>query len=138
MRVARKLKSERHHWWPKALSQFWAAEDGYCTQLPWNGEEVRLEPGKFGSIKNAHHIKHGEDSPWNTTFEPMFNETDASFPHLVAWLLALNTRAAPLANAAAPVPALSHAAHLCRRQRTPIGLGGCLQHPSDEESAVPA
>jgi hypothetical protein len=89
-----KLKSADHHWWPKGLSKLWAADDGCVTQLSSNGREVRLQPDKFGAIRNAHHLKRGEDSPWNTTFEHVFNEADSNFPCLAAWLLTLDAKSA--------------------------------------------
>lgn len=92
--IGSKLKSADHHWWPKSLSKGWAADDGCVTQLSWNGREVRLQPHKFGAIRNAHHLKRGEDSPWNTTFEPVFDAADSNFPYLATWLMALKCKSA--------------------------------------------
>ncbi len=53
-----------------------------------------MQPHKFGSIKNAHHLKRGEDSPWNSTFEHVFGGADTSFPFLSTWLMALASKPA--------------------------------------------
>lgn len=92
MPVGSKLKSADHHWWPKSLSKNWAADDGCVTQLSWNGRAVRLQPHKFGAIRNAHHLKRGEESPWNATFEPIFHDADSNFPNLAAWLMTLESK----------------------------------------------
>ena len=79
---AKPLKSALHHWWPQSLSKFWAHTDGRVTQLSWDGKEVRSSPSNFGAIKNAHHIKFGDDNPWNSTFEHIFDAADSQFPEL--------------------------------------------------------
>lgn len=92
-----KLKSERHHWWPKSLSQFWKNEGGTVGWINPSGNIVRSPPDKFGVIKNAHHIKLSKDpavySPWDESFEAQFNAADSAFPRLIEWLSSINPQA---------------------------------------------
>lgn len=78
------LKTELHHWWPRTLADHWAAADGMVSVLRPDGTEHRAPPGAFGAITNAHHIKVG--GPWDTTFEPIFNEPDNEMAAFVQWL----------------------------------------------------
>lgn len=95
------LKSELHHWWPKGLSRFWADDDGRVTRLSWDGEELRLEPAKFGAIRNGHRIRL--QGPWDTTVEPLFDDADGNLPRFVDLLHGL------------PVPALKPASSYIER-----------------------
>lgn len=89
--MAKPLKTELHHWWPKSLSQFWANNDGFITKLSSDGSEVRSQPKRFGAIKNAHHVKMGDPSGlWDSTFETKFNKADNQFPDLIEWLYELD------------------------------------------------
>lgn len=91
----KKLKSERHHWWPECVSQHWAAEDGKTGWLKPDGSVVRVPPAKLGVIGNGHHIKLGNDgepSPWDQSFERVFDKADNAFPNLIKWFDALDRR----------------------------------------------
>ncbi|MEN9874220.1 MAG: hypothetical protein RL186_1117 [Pseudomonadota bacterium] len=88
------LKTELHHWWPRTLADHWAAADGMVSVIRPNGLVSRAPPGAFGAITNAHHIKLG--GPWNSTFEPIFNEPDSEMAAFVQWL---GTMEASLASA---------------------------------------
>lgn len=84
------LKTERHHWWPRSLSRFWADENGFAHQISWEGQVVRTVPGNFGSITNAHHIELAKrPTVWDTSFESVFGNADTRFPGLVEWLTSL-------------------------------------------------
>jgi hypothetical protein len=89
---ANSLKSALHHWWPRSLSKLWANDCGSLTQLWWDGKEVCSQPATFGAITNAHHIKFGHDSPWNSTFEHAFQYADEVFPDLAHWLRNLDIK----------------------------------------------
>lgn len=90
--MAKSLKSARHHWWPRSLSQFWTDAEGRTNQLSWNGEIARSDPAQFGAIRNAHHIRLAETvTPWDETFEPVFDAADRAFPSIVEWLYTLQT-----------------------------------------------
>jgi hypothetical protein len=78
------IKSELHHWWPKGLSRFWADTESKVTRLSWNGELLRLEPAKFGAIRNAHRIRL--EGPWDTSVEPLFDDADGNLPRIVELL----------------------------------------------------
>lgn len=54
-----------------------------------NGTVHRAPPGAFGAITNAHHMKMG--GPWDSTFEPIFNEPDNEMAAFVQWLATLET-----------------------------------------------
>lgn len=119
-RLGGKLKPAVHHWWPQSLSKHWAGADGCVTQLSWDGTEVRSPPANFGGIKNAHHIKFGEDNPWNSTFEQVFDRADSQFPDLVTWLLKLKTKSGP---ANAPFESRFIAQPLSSEHRTYLAEG---------------
>ncbi|WP_085340734.1 DUF4238 domain-containing protein [Aquidulcibacter paucihalophilus] len=92
------LKTELHHWWPRTLADHWAAADGMVSVIRPNGVVRRAPPGAYGAITNAHHIKVG--GPWNSTFEPIFNEPDSEMAAFVQWL---GTIEASLASADQPL-----------------------------------
>lgn len=83
------LKSELHHWWPRTLANHWAAGDGMVSVMRPDGTVHRAPPGAFGAITNAHHVKIG--GPWDSTFEPIFNEPDSELSEFVQWLATLET-----------------------------------------------
>ena len=78
------LKTELHHWWPRTLAEHWAAGDGMVSVIRPDGTALRAPPGAFGAITNAHHMKMG--GPWDSTFEPIFNEPDNEMAALLRWL----------------------------------------------------
>lgn len=83
------LKSERHHWWPECVSRHWAAADGTTGWLKSDGSCIRIRPDNLGVIGNGHHIKMGKDggpSPWDQSFERVFDKADSSFPKVIKWL----------------------------------------------------
>lgn len=92
----RKLKSERHHWWPRCVSRHWAAKDGTTGWIQPDGSEKRIPPDKLGMIGNGHHIKlgrtPGQSTAWDTSFEDEFDSADSRFPTLIAWLEGLERR----------------------------------------------
>lgn len=95
-----KLKTERHHWWPRCVSRFWAAADGRTGWIKPDGSEIRVPPEKLGMIGNGHHIKlgntPGSETLWDTSFESEFNVADSNFPSVISWLETLNRK--PIAN----------------------------------------
>ena len=54
-----------------------------------NGVVRRAPPGAFGAITNAHSMRNG--GPWDSTFEPQFDQPDNELPEFVQWLSALQT-----------------------------------------------
>lgn len=91
----RSLKSEKHHWWPECVSKHWAGQDGMTGWLQPDGTCKRIPPAKLGSIRNGHHIKLkniGVGSPWDQSFEGVFDAADSRFPDLLAWLMTLERR----------------------------------------------
>ncbi len=83
-------KTERHHWWPEAVSNFWCGEDG-CVSWLWPcGKVVRTKPGNLGVITNGHYVKlgrhRGEETAWDFNFEPVFGRVDSAFPHVINFL----------------------------------------------------
>lgn len=94
-----KLKSERHHWWPRCLSSRWAAEDGKTGWVKPDGSCIRLPPDQLGVIRNAHHITFGsgvgDSTAWDSSFEDEFDDADTHFPAVVAWLEGLERYSLP-------------------------------------------
>lgn len=108
-----KLKSERHHWWPEGVSQFWKDEDGFVTRTSSDGNKAKAPPKNFGVIGNAHHIKFGvrgnEGTFFDESFEGEFQKADDNFPSVIEWLHSLDRpipkTGAPLAERMTPQPA---------------------------------
>lgn len=93
MSAAKKGKlKERHHWWPEALSKHWCEADGLINVIGANGQAFRAPPKKIGVIGNGHIIKlgRGQPSPWDESFEAVFDAADNAFPSLVGWLEGLD------------------------------------------------
>src|SRR4051812_20432983 len=100
------MKSQRHHWWPEAVSQFWKSpEDGFTGWLRPDGTVKRIPPKHLGAITNGHAVKWGKD-PADTTgcdasFESEFDRADNLFPDSITWLDCLNRTDQPDAATAA-------------------------------------
>lgn len=88
-----KLKSERHHWWPECVSDYWKNDDGCVHWLRADGTEKTLPPKNCGVIGNGHHIKlskkKDEGSVWDESFEHVFQAADSNFPKVIDWLKTL-------------------------------------------------
>lgn len=82
------LKTELHHWWPRSLAEYWSAADGMVSAIRPDGAVLRSRPGAFGGITNAHHLKMG--GPWDSTFEPIFNQPDNEITDFVLWLASVD------------------------------------------------
>lgn len=84
----RRLKSARHHWWPKCVSKHWVGRDGRVGRLTPDGSVRRVSPSSLGSIRNAHLIRLDRDSRtyWDQDFEGEFSKADATFPGVIQWL----------------------------------------------------
>jgi hypothetical protein len=89
-----KIKSERHHWWPECVSEYWADAEGGVHWLSPDGTVRRSTPNNFGVIGNGHSIKMGSGSSpeswWDSSFEAEFQNADSSFPRLIEWLSTLD------------------------------------------------
>lgn len=83
------LKTELHHWWPRTLAEHWADAEGLVSAIRPTGYIQRAPPGAFGGITNAHHVKFG--GPFDSTFEPLFNQPDTEMADFVQWLATLET-----------------------------------------------
>lgn len=93
-----KIKSERHHWWPECVSDFWKDDEGQTHWIWPDGTIKRMPPKNLGVIGNGHHIKlgnNGESTPWDECFEPVFQKADANFPAVINWLDGLDRVARP-------------------------------------------
>jgi hypothetical protein len=90
-----KLKSEKHHWWPKCVSQFWAAADGKTGWAKPDGSIIRVPPAKLAMIGNGHHVKldpNGGSTPWDSSFEADFDKADNAFPRVISWIPGVSCR----------------------------------------------
>ena len=81
------IPGERHHWWPKSLSQYWTDDEGLISRIDTEGKISRSTPIATARISDGHNIRLG--SPWDTTFEQDFDRPDSSFPRVVALLESL-------------------------------------------------
>lgn len=94
-----KLKSERHHWWPRCVSSRWATEDGTIGWVKPDGSCIRVAPKNLAVIVNGHHIKLGsqrnDSTPWDTSFEDVFDLADSNFPNVISWLESLDRQFMP-------------------------------------------
>jgi len=97
--MTRKLKSERHHWWPLCVSKHWNDEGGCTHWIGPSGETVRAPAKNFGVIGNAHHVKLGKNNEftsWDQNFEKEFREADDRFPDVIDFLNGLKRVHVPL------------------------------------------
>lgn len=94
--AAKNLKSERHHWWPVCVSEYWKNAAGIVHWLLPDGSERTAPPKNFGVIGNGHLIKlasrRGETSPWDENFEQEYALADSNFPRVIDWLSGLNRK----------------------------------------------
>lgn len=81
------IPGERHHWWPKSLSQFWTDANGKVSRIDSAGNVSRSSPTKTARISDGHNLRFG--SPWDTTFEHEFGRPDGEFPRLVELLCSI-------------------------------------------------
>lgn len=86
----RTYESKRHHWWPRAVSGYWADACGMVTQLLADGKEVAGAPWTFGHDKHSHNIRFG--GPWNSSFESMYGNADSSAAAVIDWLSTLEAK----------------------------------------------
>lgn len=135
-----KLKSERHHWWPRCVSTHWAAEDGTTGWLAPDGTCRRVRPDSLGVLRNGHHIKlgdPGESTHWDTSFEDEFDDADSHFPAVVSWLKTLDRRSAGgprLQDRFLPQPASDHEL----RRLTECIVSLAVRSPMNREASVAA
>lgn len=86
------LVNALHHWWPKAVSKYWANADGLVNRLSHDGAVLSAPPKQFGAIRSDNNIRLGATpTVWDETFEPSFNQADSAFGGLVDWLLSLSS-----------------------------------------------
>ena len=85
-------KNEVHHWWPEAVSKFWADAEGQVNRIDFSGASVRSPPKSFGRIRNDNNITF-KSSPtvWDMSFEKSFAKADDAFPWLIKWLQTLSS-----------------------------------------------
>lgn len=88
--MATKLEPTLDHYWPKSISSFWSDSGGQVNRLSWDAELVRSPPKNFGALKKGHQIRFG--GFWDTTIEPLFNSADSNTPHVVKYLLSLESK----------------------------------------------
>jgi len=97
--MQRKKKYALHHWWPRCVSKNWADDDGFTSWISPDGTCKKIPPAKLGMIGNGHHIKlnanPSEDSPFDTSFENVFDNADSNFPTLIEWLSTLRYEKIP-------------------------------------------
>jgi hypothetical protein len=54
-----KIKSERYHWWPECVSDYWKDDEGQAHWIWPDGTIKCMPPKNLGVIGNGHHIKLG-------------------------------------------------------------------------------
>lgn len=77
------------HWWPKGLQRLWVNQEGYVSCIKPTGEVDQKSLSKrskgFAHKRGGHKITL-ENSPWNHTFEPEFDECDNNGPPILKHL----------------------------------------------------
>jgi hypothetical protein len=48
------VRGEKHHWWPRSLSRYWANDEGLLHRIDTNGLDICSRPEQFGQISNGH------------------------------------------------------------------------------------
>lgn len=89
-----KLKSERHHWWPECVSDYWKDSEGLAHWILPDGETRHSPPKNFGVIGNGHYIKLSRDpheaTVWDQNFEDEFGRADSHLRGVIEWLESLD------------------------------------------------
>ena len=90
------MDTQKHHWWPCSLQQYWASESRQISQIGHDGDirtafsrktNGKMSRTNFCQFTNAHLIfKKGV---WASTVEPLFKEVDEKFGELVTQLAQL-------------------------------------------------
>ncbi|MEZ5649454.1 MAG: hypothetical protein R3E87_02785 [Burkholderiaceae bacterium] len=85
------IEGERHHWWPKSLSQNWGDEAGLIGRISSQGKVAKAVPGNLAVIRDGHNFiparaQNKSPSPWDHTFEQEFDRSDSSFPGVIQLL----------------------------------------------------
>ncbi|KFI23841.1 hypothetical protein HW44_01505 [Nitrosococcus oceani] len=78
------IPGERHHWWPKSLSQFWIDNNGLVSRIDHLGKVCCSSPTKTARISDAHNLRFGPSL--DSTFEQQFDRPDGAFPRVVKLL----------------------------------------------------
>lgn len=86
MKKRKVIKGEKHHWWPKGLSKYWENERGLVQRVDIKGEVISSKPKEFGQISDGHNILFENESPWQSTIEHYFDESDQNMSEIVGWL----------------------------------------------------
>lgn len=104
-----------------------------------DGSVIRVPPARLGVISNGHHIKLGSDersSPWDQTFERVFDRADGAFPDLISWLEGLERRPVrdvkQLSDRFAVQPCADD--ELCRMSECAVSLA--VRGPMNREASV--
>jgi hypothetical protein len=88
------VRSTFDHWWPRGLQSYWKADDGYITISRPDGSSQRKKPGKGSKIagrQRGHEFVvrgQGGPSPWDHSFEPIFDRADNSVHDVIRHLTA--------------------------------------------------
>lgn len=94
--MSKKPKPEKHHWWPKGVSEFWKDSNGLTRMIRHGQEDVKSNPKNFGVIGGGHHIKlnkhDDKPTPWDECFEGAFQYADDNLPNTIRWLETLERR----------------------------------------------
>lgn len=85
------IRREKHHWWPKSLSKFWANKDELVNRIDSNGKNITSKPKEFGQISNGHNIIFDDKESTLFTVEHIFDTADRNMPTIVYWLENLNS-----------------------------------------------
>ena len=80
------IRGEKHHWWPKSLSNYWADEKGLVYRIDVSGKVIPSKPKEFGSISDGHNLLFQGRSSWESTIEGYFDKPDRSMKSVVSFL----------------------------------------------------
>jgi hypothetical protein len=86
------VRGEKHHWWPKSLSNFWIDNKGLVYRIDANGKVIPSKPKEFGAISDGHNLIFSQKSSWESTIEDYFDKPDSSMGSVVNFLQALKER----------------------------------------------
>ncbi len=84
------INSGKHHWWPTTLQKYWCNRDGLISVVHSSGRVDPSKPGPFGAINHAHSELRG--TPWASTFEPIFTQSDDDITAFPEWLATIDSK----------------------------------------------
>ncbi|WP_143255457.1 DUF4238 domain-containing protein [Brevundimonas sp. ZS04] len=84
--MKRPIPGQKHHWFPKVMAKAWVDSEGKVSRTNSRSFTTQKHPSAVGYYPDHHNILSDGGSPWDSTFEPDFDDADNAFPKVIGWL----------------------------------------------------